>query len=86
MCTLVDEMYDGDMSIEKRRLRAARARLFLNGQDRSTALTEEGLRPVLIIDEAHDLRPDTLGMLKVLANFDLDSRLVLSIGSCSWHT
>ena len=27
MCTLVDEMYDGDMSIEKRRLRAARARI-----------------------------------------------------------
>lgn len=39
----------------------------------------DGLRPVLIFDEAHDLRPDTLSMLKVLTNFDMDSRLVLSI-------
>lgn len=39
----------------------------------------EGLRPVLILDEAQDLRPDTLAMLKVLTNFDMDSRLVLSI-------
>lgn len=39
----------------------------------------DGLRPVLIFDEAQDLRPDTLAMLKVLTNFDMDSRLVLSI-------
>lgn len=38
-----------------------------------------GLRPVLILDEAHDLRPDTLGMMRLLTNFDMDSRLVLSI-------
>ncbi|RLA56826.1 MAG: hypothetical protein DRR04_13760 [Gammaproteobacteria bacterium] len=38
-----------------------------------------GLRPVLILDEAQDLRPDTLAMLKILTNFDMDSKLVLSI-------
>lgn len=39
----------------------------------------QGLRPVLIIDEAHDLRVEVLAMLRVLTNFDMDSRLVLSI-------
>lgn len=39
----------------------------------------DGLRTVLILDEAQDLRPDTLAMLKVLTNFDMDSRLVLSV-------
>ncbi len=39
----------------------------------------EGLRPVLILDEAHDLRPDTLAMVRVLTNFDMDSKLVVSI-------
>lgn len=39
----------------------------------------EGLRPVLVLDEAHDLRPDTLTMLRVLTNFDMDSKLILSI-------
>jgi len=43
-----------------------------------TACTE-GLRPVLILDEAHDLRPETLGMVRVLTNFDMDSKLVVSI-------
>ena len=38
-----------------------------------------GLRPVLILDEAHDLRPDVLSMVRLLTNFDMDSRLVLSI-------
>mgnify|MGYP001257849107 CR=1 FL=1 len=36
-------------------------------------------RPVLILDEAHDLRPDPLAMLRVLTNFDMDSKLVVSI-------
>jgi len=49
-------------------------------QDRfaETASTA-GLRPVLIMDEAHDLRPETLAMVRVLTNFDMDSRLVLSV-------
>lgn len=36
-------------------------------------------RPVLLLDESHELRPDVLGMLRILTNFDMDSRLVLSL-------
>ena len=39
----------------------------------------DALRPVLILDDAHELRPDVLGMLRSLTNYDMDSRLVLSI-------
>jgi len=42
----------------------------------------EGLRPVLLIDEAQDLRPDVLNMLAVVTNFEWDSRLVLSVVLC----
>ncbi len=44
----------------------------------ATAHTE-GRRPVLLLDEGHDLRPDVLSMLRILTNFDMDSRLVLSL-------
>ncbi len=44
-----------------------------------TTLADQGLRPVLFLDEAHDLRPEVLSMLRVLTNFQMDSRLVLSI-------
>lgn len=40
---------------------------------------DDGLRPVLMIDESQDLRPDVLATLRVLTNFDMDSRLVLSL-------
>lgn len=40
---------------------------------------DEGLRPVLLLDEAQDMRPDVLATLRLLTNFDLDSRLVLSV-------
>jgi general secretion pathway protein A len=39
----------------------------------------EGRRPVIVLDEAHDLRPDVLGMLRILTNFEMDSRLVISL-------
>ena len=39
----------------------------------------DGLRPVLLLDEAHELRPDVLSMLRLLTNFDMDQRLVVSI-------
>lgn len=39
----------------------------------------DGTRPVLILDDAHDMRPETLALLKVLTNYDMDSRLVVSI-------
>lgn len=39
----------------------------------------DAVRPVLLIDDAHELRPDVLSMLRVITNFDMDSRLVLSL-------
>ena len=39
----------------------------------------DGLRPVLVLDEAHDLRPESLAMLRLLTNFDMDSRLVVAV-------
>lgn len=44
-----------------------------------TATAQDGMRQVLILDEAHDLRPEVLDMLRILTNFDMDSRLVLSV-------
>jgi general secretion pathway protein A len=49
-------------------------------QDRfETDYSTDGLRPVLLLDEAHDIRPDVLAMLRVITNFRMDSRLVLSL-------
>jgi general secretion pathway protein A len=42
-------------------------------------LGTDGVRPVLVLDEAQDLRPDVLAILRILTNFDYDSRLVLSV-------
>lgn len=39
----------------------------------------DGLRPVILLDEGHELRPNVLGMLRLLTNFEMDSRLVVSI-------
>jgi len=39
----------------------------------------DGLRPVLLFDDAHGLRLDVLAILRVLTNFNMDSRLVLSV-------
>lgn len=36
-------------------------------------------RPVLLMDEAHDVRPDVLSLLRIITNFEMDSKLVLSI-------
>jgi len=41
--------------------------------------TTDGVRPVLLLDEAQDLRPDVLDMLRIVTNFEMDSRLVLSV-------
>lgn len=40
---------------------------------------QDGVRPVLLLDEAHDLRPSVLPILRLLTNFEMDSRLVLSV-------
>lgn len=45
----------------------------------SGLMDQESLRPVVLIDEAHDLRPDVLAILRILTNFEMDSRLVVSI-------
>jgi len=39
----------------------------------------DGVRIVLLLDEAHDLRPESLAILRLLTNFEMDSRLVLSV-------
>jgi len=48
-------------------------------QERMQAVESDGLRPVLLLDEAQDMRPETLGLLKILTNFDMDSKLVASV-------
>ena len=48
-------------------------------QERLKAVEADGLRPVLILDEAQDMRAETLGLLKIITNFDMDSRLVASV-------
>lgn len=40
---------------------------------------DDGVRPVLILDDAQDLRPDVLSILRILTNFQMDSQLVLSV-------
>jgi len=42
-------------------------------------LEQDSMRPVLFIDEAHDIRPEVLASVRVLTNFAMDSRLVVSI-------
>lgn len=39
----------------------------------------DGIRLVLLLDEAHDLRTESLAILRLLTNFEMDARLVLSI-------
>ncbi len=45
----------------------------------SGIVSTQGRRPVLVVDEAHDLRGEVLSLLRLLTNFELDSRLVLSV-------
>jgi type II secretory pathway predicted ATPase ExeA len=42
-------------------------------------LQDDAQRPVLVLDEAHGLRPEVLGVLCTLTNFAMDSRLVVSL-------
>jgi general secretion pathway protein A len=39
----------------------------------------EGIRTVVLVDEAHDLNTTVLSMFRILTNFDMDSRLVVSL-------
>ena len=40
---------------------------------------DQGLRPLLLLDEAGDMRPEVLAILRILTNFEMDSKLVLSV-------
>lgn len=40
---------------------------------------EQGMRQVLIFDDAHEMRPEVVRLLRLLTNFEMDSRLVVSI-------
>lgn len=54
--------------------------LLRNIQERFLQTREaDHVRPVVVLDEAHDIRPEVLGMLRLLTNFEMDSRLVVSI-------
>lgn len=48
----------------------------------SDLLDNDSVRPVLLIDEAHDMRPEVLASVRVLTNFEMDSRLVVSVILC----
>jgi general secretion pathway protein A len=49
-------------------------------QEHFLAATDtDGVRPVLLVDDSHDIRPDVLGLLRVVTNFEMDSRLVVSV-------
>jgi type II secretory pathway predicted ATPase ExeA len=41
--------------------------------------SNNGIRSVLIFDDAHLIRPETLSLLSTLTNFEMDSELVLSV-------
>lgn len=43
---------------------------------------EQGKRQVVIFDEAHDMRRHVLRMLRLLTNFDMDSKLIVSVILC----
>lgn len=47
-----------------------------------TCADNDGLRPVLVIDDAHEFRAEVLGIVRALTNFDMDSRLVVSVILC----
>jgi|GEM_PF-6559451 general secretion pathway protein A len=39
----------------------------------------DGIRPVLIFDDAHAMKPEGFELLKILTNFEMDSRLIVSL-------
>jgi general secretion pathway protein A len=40
---------------------------------------ERGVHPVILLDDAHELTVEVLGLIKTLTNFSMDSRLVVSV-------
>lgn len=53
--------------------------LVRNLQERlTTSFDSEGLRPVILLDDCHDMRPSVLAIVRLITNFDMDSRLIVS--------
>ena len=44
-----------------------------------TCYEDQGIRPVLIFDDAQDMRPGAVRLLRLLTNFEMDSKLIVSI-------
>ena len=45
----------------------------------SKAYKDENQKNVIIFDDAHELRPEAFRLIRILTNFEMDSRLMLSI-------
>ncbi len=45
----------------------------------SRSKESEATRAVMIWDDAHEMRPEALGLAKLITNYDMDSRLVVSL-------
>lgn len=40
---------------------------------------DAGIRQVILFDDAHEMRPEVIRLLRLLTNFDMDSRLVVTV-------
>jgi type II secretory pathway predicted ATPase ExeA len=56
--------------------------LIKNIEDHIRSGFDGGIRPVILLDDAHEMRPEVLRILRVLTNFDMDSRLIVSFILC----
>lgn len=63
-------------------VRGRRASLFRSIQASVLELAKKRVHPLLIIDEAHMLSNDILSEIRLLSNFEMDSRNALSILLC----
>jgi general secretion pathway protein A len=43
---------------------------------------DAGVRPVILIDDAHEMRPEVMKLVRLITNFDMDSRLIVSLVLC----
>jgi type II secretory pathway predicted ATPase ExeA len=51
-------------------------------QERFENAVHEGRRPVILLDESQDLRRESFPLIRLITNFEMDSRLVLSLVIC----
>lgn len=50
------------------------------------ASSSEGVRPVIILDDAHSLREQGFELIKILTNFEMDSKLLVSFILAGHHS